>query len=355
VRTGESPSNAPERTLTERELNRALLARQLLLERAALPIPRAIEAVGGLQTQYAPSGYVGLWTRVADVARDDLTRALKRRTVVQGTLMRETIHMVSRRDYPLLAAGIREDLRAWWLRTRRSHPGAKDIAKVAGRVRTFLADGPKPRAEIMKALGLDNVLFGGARLWVELVRVPPRGTWEQRRADVYGLAEDWVGPLDASREDGIELLVRRFLGGFGPATRKDIAGWAGLAVSSVAPILDRMKLRRFADERGEELLDLPRAPLPDPETPAPVRMLPTFDPTLLVHSRRTQILPERYRPVVFSTRTPHSIGTFLVDGQVAGSWTQRGADIHLEPFGRLPRSTRREVDDEAERLRAFVS
>jgi hypothetical protein len=118
-------------------------------------------------------------------------------------------------------------------------------------------------------------------------------------------------------------------------------------------VVARLRLRRFTDEEGSELLDLPRAPLPDPETSAPVRFLPTWDATLLAHARRTQILPERYRPLVFNTKTPHSVPTFLVDGAVAGKWNYEKGRIRLEPFGRLASGVRRELEEEAERLASF--
>ena len=212
------------------------------------------------------------------------------------------------------------------------------------------------RGKTLGRIELEDVLgkrLGLSRLALELVRVPPSGTWERRRADLYGLAEDWVGPEDLSPEQGIELLVRRYLGGFGPAPATDIADWAGLNVSATRTALEKIELRRFHDENGKELVDVPRAPLPDPETPAPVRFLPVWDATLLVHARRTGILPERYRPRVFNVKTPHSVNTFLVDGQVAGTWKHDQDRIRLQPFGQLPRGVRAELDEEAERLAAF--
>jgi hypothetical protein len=343
----------PARVLTERALNRALLARQLLLERARMPIPRALERVGGLQTQYAPSAYVGLWTRLARFERDDLTRALERRTVVQATVLRSTIHMVSPRDYHLFMAGIRESRRRWWRRVARHGATPHEMQVVASRLREILAEGPRRRAEIVERLGIDATTWNELGVWIDLVRVPPSGTWDSRRADLYGLAETWVGTSDASESDGLEHLVRRYLTGFAPATPKEIANWAGIPPQALMPALDRVPLRRFASEDGAELVDLPRAPLPDPDSPAPVRFLPTWDATLLVHARRTQLLPERYRPRVFNTRTPHSVPTFLVDGQVAGTWRFEKGAIRTEPFERLSTATRRAVDDEAERLGAF--
>jgi hypothetical protein len=221
----------------------------------------------------------------------------------------------------------------------------------ARRLQRLLAGGPRRRKEIEEQLGRDRALGVGA--YVDLVRIPPSGTWEQRRADLYGLAEDWVGPDDADPATGLELLVRRYLGGFGPASRVDVADFAGVPVTRVREALDRMALRTFRDEDGKELLDLPRAPLPDPETPAPPRFLPVWDSTLLVHARRTQILPEEHRAKVFNTKTPHSVNTFLVDGQVAGTWRLERGRIELSPFGRLARADRKALGEEAGRLAAF--
>jgi len=346
-------SGPPGRTLSQRQLNRALLARQLLLERAEVPIPRALEKVGGIQAQYAPSMYLGLWSRIAGFERDDLTRALERRRVVQGTLMRVTIHLVSAGDYWPLATAVRDGRRELWLRAHRHNPAGPDLAAAAGRLRKRLADGPLPRRELDEIVGMGSAGVNGAGLWVDLVRVPPSGTWERRRADIYAAAEEWIGGEEVAPEDGIELLVKRYLGGFGPSSPREIADFAGLRPKDVAPALERMRLRRFNAEDGEELLDLPRAPLPDPDTQAPVRFLPVWDATLLVHARRTGILPEEHRGKVFSTRTPQSVNTFLVDGQVGGTWRYDKGRVKLDPFGRLDKAVRHELDEEAERLAAF--
>ncbi len=345
-----------ERTLTERELNRALLARQMLLERARTPLAKAIERMGGVQSQYAPSSYIGLWTRLERFERPQLTRALERRTIVQGTLMRGTIHLVTAGDYWPLAAGIREDSRTWWLGAARHQISERDVAAVARRARALLADGPRRRKDLVAELGVTSTMWNGVGGWLNLLRVPPSGTWERRSADLYAVADDWLtSPADATLEEGLELLVRRYLGGFGPASRKDIATWAGISVTTLAPALERMPLRRFRDERGGELLDLSRGPLPSADAPAPVRFLPTWDATLLVHARRTQILPERFRPMLFDTKTPHSSPSFLVDGQVAGTWRHVASRVVVSPFEPLPRAVRRDVDDEARRLAAWLA
>ena len=341
------------RVLTARELNRALLARQLLLERARLPVPRALEQIAGIQAQYAPSSYVGLSTRLDGFARDDLTRALERRSVAQGTLMRTTIHLVSARDYPLLSLAVKDARREQWLRARRGKVDEARIAANAERVRELLASGPRRADALRSELDADAMELNGVGVFLDLVRVPPSGTWERRRADLFALADDWLGRTEATRGQAVDHLVRRYLGGFGPARVNDVAGWAGLPLPAVTEALGRLGLRRFRDEEGRELVDLPRAPLPDPETPAPVRFLPTWDATLLVHARRTGILPERYRPLIFTSKTPHSVGTFLVDGAVAGTWRPARGRVETQTFERLPAARRREVDEEAERLAAF--
>jgi hypothetical protein len=341
-----------ERELSTRELNRALLARQSLLERSRAPLPRVLESMGGLQAQYAPSMYIGLWTRMEGLARDALTAALERRSVVQATLMRITIHLVSRRDYWPMALATREARQHGWLRPRRDGIGAGDMEAAAAVVRARLAEGPLLRKEIEQLVGKGRAQ--GVGQWVDMVRVPPLGTWERRRADLFGLASDWVGqPGDATAEEGVELLVRRYLGGFGPGTIGEIADWAGLHRRDVAPVLERMKLRRFRGPGGAELVDLPRAPLPDPDTPAPVRFLPTWDAVLLAHARRTQILPEGHRKKLFHVKNPRSESPFLVDGAVAGVWRYAGGRVQLHPFGKIDAAARRELKAEADRLAAF--
>jgi hypothetical protein len=345
-----------ERVLSGRARNRALLARQLLLSRADLTVPRALERVGGLQAQYAPSAYVGLWSRLDRFRRSDLTRALERRRAVQATLMRTTIHVVSVADVWGMAAGLRAARRAWWIRIHRSELEGVDMARAAAVLRAGLRGGPRRAAELKELLassGCPPVAWSGVGFWVDLVRVPPSGTWEQRRADLYGLAERWLDGHRATRTEGLAHLLRRYLGAFGPARLEDAAGWAGIPPTELAPAARRLPLRRFRGEQGEELLDLRGRPLPDPDTPAPVRFLATWEAALLVHARRTEILPEPYRPMIFRTTAPQSFNTFLVDGGVAGTWRYDSGRIRLEPFEPLPRQVRRDLDDEARALAAF--
>ena len=268
--------------------------------------------------------------------------------------MRVTIHLVSARDYWPFAEAVREPRRKGWLTSHRGRFDARELASAARRTRRLLADGPRRRAELVQALGADSSRWNGIGLWVDLVRVPPSGTWERRSADVYALADAWLDPDDVETGAAREHLVRRYLAAFGPASSADIASFTGIPPTVLKPVLTRLALRRFRDERGGELLDVPRAPLPEAETPAPVRFLPVWDATLLVHARRTQILPERFRARIFNTKTPHSTPTFLVDGRVAGTWREERGAIRVEPFERLDRTVKREVDGEAERLAAFT-
>ena len=343
-------------TLSARRLNRALLARQLLLARARIPIGRALERVGGLQAQYAPSPYIRLWSMLDGFERDDLTHALERRRAVQGTLMRSTIHVVSPRDYWPFAAGIGPSRREWWLRTWGRHERTANLDFVARKLELALTGRTWHRKEI-DALLPEKSRTTWTGTSVPLVRVPPSGTWDRRRADLFRLASEWIALEDVTEETGLEHVLRRYLTGFGPAGLADAADWAGVPRARLEPAVERLRLRAFEDESGKPLLDLPRIPLPDEDTPAPPRFLGTWDAVLLAHARRADVLPERFRPLVFSTKTPQSVTTFLVDGAVAGSWrverTKHAATLRLEPFEPLPRAARAELRDEGERLVRF--
>jgi Winged helix DNA-binding domain len=309
--------------------------------------------LAGIQNQYALNAYIRLWSCLEKFERAQLDRALERRAVIQRTLMRETIHIVSRGDAPLLAAAIRRSGQEWWRRVnkvdvdmkpfaRRAHAFFRGTVRTRKEVEQFLKENEFPRAS----------LWGFAH-WLDLVRAPPAGTWDHRRADLFALAEEWVGMLDVDEQTAIEHLVRRYLGGFGPASANDIANWSKIPVTRLKPVLERIGLRRFLDEDGKELLDVPRAPLPHPETPAPVRFLPTWDAILLVHARRAGIIDEEYRKRIFHVKAPQSFPTFLVDGRVAGTWRHENGRVKLDPFERISRETLRDLNEEAERLAAF--
>jgi hypothetical protein len=219
-----------------------------------------------------------------------------------------------------------------------------------------LAQEPLSRKELTPLVESSTV-WNGVNAFFDVVRVPPSGTWERRRADIYAMAADWLGPIEATEEQGLELLLRRYLGGFGPARLADAASWAGVPAKKLEPIAEKVELRRFEDMDGRELLDLPRAPLPDAKTPAPPRFIPVWDAILLANARRAEILREEYRPLIFSTKTPQSVNTFLVDGAVAGKWsvkrTAKKAELLVEPFEKLPAKTVDGLKSEGERLVRF--
>jgi len=339
------------RTLSLRELNRATLARQLLLERRKLPALRALERLAGLQAQWAPATYVGLWSRLEGFRRETLERAILREQAVRAILMRGTIHLVSRRDYGLFASavGMPGWLRPEWAAVaERLHDAVREFGRT-----------PRTRKEIATWVAEVHGIDAGddaARLWYglrmagRLTHAPESGTWKQPRETRYVLIEhELVDPQQARLE-----LVRRYLGAFGPATRADIAEWSGLRVRDFEAALDTLEpLRRFRDERGRELLDLPRAPLPPADTVAPVRFLPRYDNLVLSHADRTRVIADEHRGAVI-----HGAGiveaTFLVDGFVAGLWRVEKGRVRVEPFAPLPRAWRRPVDEEAARLEGWL-
>ena len=345
------------RTLTTRRLNRALLARQHLLNRSRSPITNVLRSVAGLQTQYAPSGYVGLWSRCQLRGRSSVTTSLERRHIVQATLMRSTIHLVAAGDFPLFSAGVRSARREWWTRIARARGlDHLDLPAAAAVVRSALERRPHRRAELVEALasaGFPPEIWEGVGLWIDMVRVPPSGTWERRRADIYALADQWIDRPEPSEQQGLAHLVTSYLGGFGPASFSDISSWSGVPAPRLADASALIAFRHFQSTEGEDLVDLPRAPLPPETTDAPVRFLPTWDATLLVHARRSQVLQEVHRPAIFHTKNPHSIGTFLIDGTVAGTWRFEESSVRVTPFERLKAEQRRAVRIEADRLAAF--
>jgi hypothetical protein len=208
-----------ERVLSTRELNRALLAHQLLLERSERPLEAALEQVAGLQAQYAPSPYVGLWSRLRDFHRDQLTTALEERRAVQATLLRVTIHVVSAADYPPFTEAVRVARREWWTRAARGQLGGADPEAAAALVGERLAAGPARQRELIRLLtdqGFPRAMWTGVGLFIDMVRVPPSGTWERRRADLYGLATDWLGPWKVDPDEASSTWSGATWPGSGP-------------------------------------------------------------------------------------------------------------------------------------------
>ena len=351
-----------EPVVTNRQLRATLLERQLLLERSTLAPLAAIERIGGLQTQYAPGGYVTLWSRLDAFPRTWLTRALEERAVIQGTLIRSTIHTVSAADYWPMTTGVRRLRRAWLERAWRRQLDGLDADGLAAATREALADGPLRFPGLLRRLteqGFPEPAARWAGHFVDLVRVPPSGTWERRSADLYALAECWL-PLPnppPTEPGGLELLVRRALGAYGPMGARDLAGWMGLPIGALQPTLERLDLRPLRAEDGVRLFDLPEARLPDParldDASLGPRFLAMWDPVLLIHFRRTEILAEPFRPRLMPTATAHWIHPFLIGGQVAGGWRPVDDRIELTPFRPLASAEQRDLGAEADRLAAF--
>jgi hypothetical protein len=338
--------------LTQRELNRATLARQLLLRRDRLSPVRAIERLAGLQAQLPSSPYLALWARLEGFERASLERALARRRVVKALLMRATMHLVSARDLPFLDAAVRETRTL--VRARGTQPPPDELVQ---RIVALARERPRTRTEIMDALGFHSRMqdVGEIRTysWVialgRLEQTPESAFYGFRGSPAYEPADHAHPP----RDEATAYAIRRYLTAFGPATRADVSQWSGVPIRDLAGGFERLRLRALRDDHGRELLDLPRAPLPPGDTPAPPRLLPRWDELLLAHKDRTRVLPDEYRKIVIA-KNGDVQQAFLVDGVVAGLWTRDGDRISLEPFAPLPRTTRRELEDEAARLQAWL-
>ena len=361
------PSRVP--TLTLRELNRALLARQFLLKRQKIAVVDAIEQLGGLQAQWAPSPYVALWSRLSGFERDQLTRTIDRMQVVKATLMRATLHLVSAREYPAYSLATMEGRFGAW--RPPGGPALADLDALHRKVLAYAGKTPRSRAEIeeFSAARLPPAAAKNERLrsWLAWAAVATSGLiWEPTGAH-FGhrqLARHVAPPARLRKvpkaDTAYELVIRRHLGAFGPATVGDIATWSSIRVPNIRAALARMTgLRTFTDERGRELLDLARAPRPSADVAAPARFLARFDAAILGHAapERTRILPEAFRKqVIFSAEVWQ---TYLVDGFVAGRWTiavrPKEAVLELKPFKPLSRAHRAALVAEGEQLVRFYA
>jgi Winged helix DNA-binding domain len=340
-----------ERVLTLRELNRATLARQLLLERKRLSPAAVIERLVGMQAQWPPAPYVGIWTRTMSFRRQALERLLASGEIVKATVMRQTLHLVTPRDYALFRAAMSETNFPW---------ESSQAKLLAPSVRALAAAGPVTSADGIAHLEREHGLAGvnarrawrSARIRAHLLHHHETALWHGRPEGRFVALDEPEAhdPTEARAE-----MFRRYFEAFGPASRRDIVAWSMMHVPEIQRALDRLEpLRRFRDEQGRALLDVPRAPLPDPETPAPVRFLPKWDNVLLAFADRTRVLPEELRKRVIRMNGDVA-QTFLVDGLVTGTWHVDKGRVVREPFVALSRSARSEVDEEAERLEAFLT
>jgi Winged helix DNA-binding domain len=353
---------APDATLSARALNRATMDRQLLLRRSPLSVTETLEHLVGMQAQTPHTAYVGLWTRLVDFRGAQLADLLVDRSVVRMALMRGTIHLVTARD----AWGLRPLVQPVMDRAQKGQFGKRlagvDIDEVVAMGRAFVDEEPRT----FKALGdhlltcwpeRDRVgLEQAVRTGVPLVQVPPRGLWGRSGPIAHTSIEAWLGEPPADLPT-IDAVVTRYLAAFGPASVMDAQAWCGL--TKLAEVFERLRpgLVTFRDERGRELFDLPDAPRPDPDTPAPPRYLYDYENMLLSYADRSRAIPaEIVRGI--DTRTQESLSTFTLDGFVAGTWgikrDRRLATLTITPVARLSKTDARALADEGAGLLDFL-
>ncbi|MGZ8695348.1 MAG: winged helix DNA-binding domain-containing protein [Gaiellaceae bacterium] len=343
--------------LSLRALNRATLARQLLLGREQLDVATAVARLGALQAQRPRAPYVALAARLEGFEREQLTAALHDRTVVRATLMRETLHLVTASDYPHDAVAM-----ATYFRTlRRNHlPDGVDMERVvelAGHAAEALVEPLEATAlrpilaELEREMADDRV-WRRVRTNAPILHVPGEEPHAFGQRNRFVAAAAWLGTLEAEEADGVKRLVRRYLAAFGPATRADVAAFTGLAVATLAPALEALEpeLERLSDDRGRDLYDLRDAPRPPEDAPAPLRLLGEWDNVLLAHADRTRMFDDATRARVIR-KNGDVLPTILLDGVVAGKWWWRRrkdlATLEATPFVKLSRDTKAELEREA--------
>ncbi|MBQ0906522.1 winged helix DNA-binding domain-containing protein [Micromonospora sp. U21] len=345
-----------------RALNRATLARQLLLDRADVPVLDAVAHLGGLQAQEPQEPFVGLWSRLRAFDPAVLSDLLTRRSVVRTHLMRRTVHLLTADD--ALAWRSRHDamLRQRVLGTYRRELDGMDLDELAAAGRSVMADDePRTMTELARALTerwpapgprpIGELLVAAL---IPMVQLPPRGVWRARAGARYALLSSWLGrEIDPPAPEGTDpvgqALVRRYLAAFGPAATADLRAWCGLAGLLPAVTAMRGELVTFRDERGRELLDLPDAPRPDPDTPAPVRFLPAFDNAILGYHDRSRIVDDADRGLSVAGER-----AVLVDGRVAATWSVEAGTVTVTPLRRFSRADRTAVAEHGLELAAFL-
>lgn len=352
----------PSPVLTSRALNRALLARQMLLAREECLSVDAIERLAGLQAQQARPPFVGLWSRLARFRREDLHSLLREGQVVRATLMRCTLHLMSRRDYLAFRPALQPALTQGMRSILRDRLETFDLEAVLGAARELFAKGPRTFTPVRAALaerfpqGDERAMGYAVRLNLPLLSAPEDHPWGFRADAPFALTG--VGSAEPrSPETSPHELVLRCLVAFGPASAADVQAWSGL--QGLAPVLRelRPRLEVFRDERRRELFDLPEAPRPPEDTPAPARFVADFDNLILSHADRTRVIADAHRPAVI-TRNALVLPTILVDGFVAGTWklarARQTAVLAVMPFAALPAAAREELAAEAEPLARFL-
>ncbi|GAA3544034.1 winged helix DNA-binding domain-containing protein [Amycolatopsis ultiminotia] len=347
--------------LDTRTLNRATLARQHLLDRTATPVLDLIAHLGGLQAQLPQEPFTGLCSRVAGFEPDMVSQPLEGRSLARLHLMRRTVHLVTAEDARQWRPRHHTLLRQRTTATYRRELADVDLDELAAAARTLMADGqPRSLGEIGRAVAqrwpqaspraLGETVVAAL---VPMVQIPPRGTWASNGGAFYRLIEDWLGPAGhdgAADEHDLagQAMVKRYLAAFGPATTSDLRAWCGLAGLPAAVRAVRNELISFRDPRGRELLDLPDAPRPEPDTPAPVRFLPAFDNAVLGFHDRSRMIDDHFRPLSVT-----GARFVLVDGRVAGTWTTAETAVMVTPLRPLTKAEQTAVEEEAQQLTDF--
>ena len=354
------PAASSDTVLDRRALNRALLERQMLLRRRRVSALQAVERLVGLQSQVPRDPYVALWSRLDRFRPDALAEAMTDRRALRMTLFRGTLHTVTAADAVALRAAIQPVVERM-LRSQAAFRTATDGIDLEALLDAFtrsLNEAARTRAQLAEDVadrypGRDPAALSLAMYLMPTVQVTPRGVWGETGPSAFTTVDSWLGrPVDHTTD--MDALLLRYLAAFGPSTVADAQSWSG--IQGLRPAFEalRPRLRTVRDEGGRELFDVPGAPYPDPNTPAPVRFLPEYDNVGLAHKDRGRIIPDG---VVQWTEV--GWGGVLVDGFAAARWKldadRAGATVRIEPFGRLARDDRTAVSQEGERLAAFLA
>ena len=343
-------------------LNRATLARQMLLAREKTTAVRAIERLAGMQAQLAKPPFIGLWSRVSGFNAADLARLARERKLVRATMMRATLHLMTAKDYLALRPTLQPMLAAAMDGVLGERGAEIDLPRVLADARRRLDERARTFEDLRSDMaaawpGADPRAIGYAvRTHLPLVQVPSDAAWGWPGTATFAPAETWLG-APANGSPNVELLVSRYLAAFGPASVRDAQAWSGLKSLDAAFDSLRPRLLVFRDERGRELFDLPKAPRPPADTAAPVRFLPDYDNLVLGHADRTRIVSDAHRRAL-ATKNLRVLATFLVDGVVAGSWSiaraRSAAVLELKPFEAPARKDRAALVAEGEGLLRFA-
>ncbi len=339
-----------------RALNRALLARQHLLERTAQPVAAVLGHLVGMQAQAPLAPYVGSWTRISGFRPEDLAALITGREAVRGSLMRGTVHLVLAEDALILRPLVQRIVASGYTGHFGRRIGGADLGAVAAAGRAWLEERPRTRRQLRDLLAERwpdhdaEALSYAVGYFVPTAQLPPRGVWGSTGPATLTTLDGWLGRPLAERPP-IEDVVRRYLRAFGPASVADVQAWSGL--TKLREVVEPMSLRTVRAESGELLYDVEDSLLPDPDTPAPARFLPEYDNVLLAHADRARVLPPGRR-VPLPPGNGASRGTLLVDGFYRADWRVHGTSLEVMPHDRLTAGERAEIEAEAERLLEFL-